>query len=152
MNKDDLTTWHHEEFWPRYRKFLETPYKNQWGPGGKGESLSKMLRINPSAALRDKMISSPDRFTEHRKILHINLGREQYDTYTKEKAQGGEKIYSNRQAKTWLNNYGWDDEIPDIESGKSQRLCKCGNPVHGPMYDKCTDCLMDVMPMLRLVK
>jgi hypothetical protein len=42
----------------------------------------------------------------------------------------------------WLNGERWNNEIVS-EEPKSQHVdyCECGQPTHGPSYDKCTSCL-----------
>jgi len=42
----------------------------------------------------------------------------------------------------WLNGERWNNEIVS-EEPKSQHIdyCKCGQPTHGPSFDKCAECL-----------
>lgn len=153
MNTEELTKWHNEVWWPAYNRFIRTPYPNQWGPGGKGESLKKLLTMKPSAELRSTMIKALEKQIEHRQLLGDRLkSKEAYEEYTAKLAKGGESIYKNRQSRTYIHNMGWYDEIPPIktQTTKQGKYCSCGQPVHGPMYDKCTDCLYT--PVLRIVK
>lgn len=146
MTKTELTTWFEDEWWPRYLNFVKTPFKTQWGAGAKGKALTKFLQINPSEELRTTMLNSIIAQTRHRRLLYDKLGSQKaYDNHTVPLAKGGEAVYQNRQGSTYLFNRGWTDEIPALEMDESEthasKVCQCGQPVHGPQYNKCTTCL-----------
>lgn len=152
MTKQELINWHNTEWWPRYQEFVKTPYQTQWGPGGKGESLKKILQLNPSEQLRNEMIAALIEQTRHRKKLYEKLGSKQaYEEYTSKQARGGESIYKNRHSRTYVHNMGWIDEIPSIMEhpvATGKKKCFCGKDVHGPRFDYCTEHL----PKLRAIK
>lgn len=153
MSKQDLIDWHNDVWWPRYRKFIETPYRTEWGPGGKGESLTKVLALKPSKELREDMIRSLIAQTDHRNKLYKKLGSmKAYENHTSKLAKGGESIYKNRHSRTYLHNMGWIDEIPTlmeaVKKTDDKKRCYCGQEVHGPAFDYCTDHL----PNLSLVR
>lgn len=154
MNTEELTIWHNTVWWPAYRRFLRTPYPNQWGPGDKGESLTKILTVKPSKELRNTMLTELEKQREHRQLLGDRLKSKQaYEAYTAPLAKGGEAIYKNRQSRTYIHNRGWVCDIPTLKTITAQpreRLCNCGQPVHGPWTDKCIDCLHPVH--LKIVK
>ena len=139
MNKTDLTDWHHNVFWPTYRNFLETPKKNQWGPGARGASLAKIIRLNPSEELRETIMASLSAQMRHRRVLADKLGLDGYEKLAAREAKGGESVYKNRQAITWIQNLGWDDEIPSIMEveKKGVRMCFCGRETMGPAFAHC---------------
>ena len=150
---EELVTWHNEEFWPTYCKFLETPVKNKWGPGGKGASLAKVLTKKPSKELREKIMFELIAQMRHRRELCNRMGISKYLEHTGELAKSGNgSVYKNRQATTYINQMGWFDEIPsiDLPSEVKKKFCHCGKPVHGPSFNVCTQCLAD--GNLRLVK
>lgn len=151
MTNLELEKWHHEEFWPAYKKFLFTPDpKTKWKPGAPGASEAKVLKLKPSKELREKIINKLELMTKHRQDLFDLLGFKEYHSYTSEMATGGEEIYKNRLATTWWNNRLWNTEIPDLPevskkwtvtaSPPKAKCCipGCNNDVHGPAYDKCT--------------
>jgi hypothetical protein len=154
MNKQELTDWHHNTFWPTYRQFLETPKKNQWGPGARGASLAKIIRLNPSEELRNTIMGSLIAQMRHRRVLADKLGYEAYEKHAAKNAKGGESVYKNRQATTWLQNMGWDDEIPSIMEVEQRaiRKCHCGEDTMGPKIPFCAEHYTDGMAKLRLVK
>jgi hypothetical protein len=146
MTKTELTQWFEDEWWPRYLNFVKTPFKTQWGAGAKGKALTKFLQVNPSEDLRTTMLNAIIAQTRHRRLLYDKLGSQKaYDNHTAPLAKGGEPVYQNRQGSTYLFNRGWTDEIPALDMGESEsktsKVCQCGQPVHGPQYDKCTSCL-----------
>ena len=160
MTKTDITNWHNDYWWPAYKLFINTPFKTvfdedpEYGPGGRGESLRKMLTLNPSEELRNKLLKKIKEQTNHRQTLGERLKSKQaYELYTAPLAKKvGLSIYKNRQSRTYIFNFGWEDEIPRIKTITAKppgKKCECGNPVHGPRFDKCTTCLF---PPLELVK
>jgi len=149
MTKTELEQWHDLEYWPIYLKFVKTPFATKWGAGGKGESQTKMLQINPSKELRDRIIMSLTAQMRHRRVLYDKLGSAKaYDDHTSELAKGGEAVYKNRQSRTYLHNKGWNDEIPPItEEQKTSDTTYCQTcnkrEVHGPKFSECSECLTD---------
>ena len=57
----------------------------------------------------------------------------------------GKKSYGIPTVQQWIKDGRYDDEFIEesfTTVGKQQvSLCECGQPVHGPMYHQCTDCL-----------
>lgn len=55
----------------------------------------------------------------------------------------GRKPAQPKMISAWLNAGRWSLEIASEETRKPKntRYCQCGQPVHGPDYDKCTGCL-----------
>lgn len=147
MNNTELEEWHDKVFWPKYCHLVVTPFKTDWGPGGKGESKKKIMQLKPSEDMRKRIELAIDAQTRHKRILYDKLGsRQAYNDYVAPLAKGGESIYKNRQAKTWIYNYGWDDEIPEIQSERQQimrsKTCKvkgCDRETHGPMFSVCSE-------------
>jgi len=154
MTNQELITWHNEEWWPRYRNFVETPVKNQRGPGGRGESLAKIIRMKSSQELRERLIANIIAQTRHRRMLCDKLGLDHYLKHTAKKAKGGESIYKNRRAVTYLNNMGWEDEIPSVTERirADVKKCFCGKDVHGPNYGFCAEHLSSKNRPMRMVK
>jgi len=155
MTKEDLTEWHHTVFWPNYCSFLETPIKTDYGPGGKGKSLAKILRMSPSKELREKIIFELLAQKRHRKSLADRLGIKAYLEYSGKLARKGETIYQNRQALTYLNGYGWEDDVPNLTEmaqKPEERICRCGKPTMGPKIPFCVECNAEEGARLRLVK
>lgn len=164
MNTEELTIWHNTIWWPAYRLFIETPFKTvygkdpEYGAGGRGESLKKILTLNPSEKLRETMITSLKEQTEHRQMLGERLKSIQaYELYTAPKAKKeGLSIYKNRQSRTYIYNLGWHDEIPHLKTVTAkppEKRCACGNPIHEaqPELGKCYECLYPP-PCLKIVK
>lgn len=148
----ELEDWHDQTYWPKYCQMLLTPTKTKWGPGGRGKSKAKILRMKPSKALREKIIQAIDKQTAHREQLCARLGIENYLKRTGDLAKTGNgDIYQNRQSLTWLNAMGWEDEIPNIPAFMTpvNKTCSCGQPVHGD-NSKCMDCLSEIAHRARM--
>jgi hypothetical protein len=159
MKKEDLTTWFNDEFWPLYQSFVKTPFPTKYKAGTKGEALKKILRENPSSDLRDRMLSAVREQIKHRKTIYNKAGSAQrYNEIT-----AYQKFYSNRHAVTWLNQMGWEDEIPgtteveELESGneiKAKICCHkdCNEPTEGQGIDWCFEHYPDTLGYTKMMK
>jgi len=147
VNKEDLTTWFSDQFWPAYKEMVKTPVVTKWTGGARGECLKKIYTLNPTADLRERIMHSVLEHKIHRKKLYSLLGTAQaYEEFTKYV-----KFYTNRDGKTWIFNLGWDDEIPELPEERAVKvasggfeICRepgCNRPVHGPRFDQCSECL-----------
>lgn len=145
MTKEELTIWFNNEFWEQYRTLVKTPFATKWKAGTKGEALKKILSLDPSETLRERIMMAIVAQINHRQKLYQQCGSMQaYLAKT-----NFDKFYSNRMASTWIFNMGWEDEIPQIEIAMQEPIgdsvfCankNCGFPVHGPEFKYCTLCL-----------
>lgn len=156
MNTQDLTDWFNAVFWVRYCHMLKVPHeKTKWGPGGKGKALKRILTLKPSKELRDKIELELIEQTRHRRLLCDKLGLTVYLKETATLAKNGNgDIYKNRQAVTWVNQMGWEDEVPEIEKEeiRDKKYCACGQETMGPAFTQCALCYADRTAKLRLVK
>jgi len=137
----EIDNWFETEFWPTYKQYVKTPFPNKWGAGAKGEAKTKASKIAKTKDLRDRIMMALRSQMNHRKKLYDNLGSmAAYNKYTDENR---DKIYANREAKTWFNNSGWDDEIPSLTEKTVPIqtdivLCSCGQKAtHGRMCSIC---------------
>lgn len=144
MTKTELTDWFETEFWPRYRTLTKTPFPTKWGAGKKGLALKSLITMDPSEALRDRILMAIAAQIKNRKQLYAQCGSMQ--AYEKKTNKDG--MYLTRMGSTWLNQMGYEDEIPPIEGaadevGESSVFCAnkgCGFPVHGSSFKYCTQC------------
>lgn len=127
MNKEDLTKWATDVFWSAYKGLVKTPFPTRYDGGARGEAIKKIITLNPSADLRGRIIDSIAAQMTHRRAFYNKCGSMQkYNSETNRI-----KFYCNRVGSTWINNRGWDDEIPSlIDEAKEQIACldKCSNP------------------------
>lgn len=144
MSTEELTLWFNDELWPRYTDLVKTPFATKYRAGSKGEALKKILTLKPSGELQSRIISATSEQHKHRNKLYGQVGSMQkYLAATK-----FEKFYANRMCVTWINQMGWEDEIPalsEINEAKQhlfgKALCikkECNYPIHGPSYTFCT--------------
>ncbi len=146
MTKDELTIWFTEQFYEQYRDLTKTPFATKYGMGSKGEALKKLLQMKPSDELRQRILFAIAEQKKHRKKLFDQCGSMQkYLEVTK-----FNKFYSTRMCSTWINQMGWEDEIPPVEEvaevteGLFAGRCKnanCVNPLHGVAFEYCSECL-----------
>jgi len=146
MNKDELTDWFMNVFWPGYKDLCKTPFVTKWTGGARGEALTKILQIKPAHDLRERIMMAIREHKIHRQKVYQDCGTAQkYNEHVKYN-----KFYCNRDARTWLHNSGFDDEIPDTVKEKEEEatggfeICKepgCNRPLHGPRFDQCSECL-----------
>lgn len=138
MTKEELTDWAMNIFWPLYTDLCKTPFPTKWKGGPRGAAVKKIQVLNPSEELRARIILGIQAQILHRKKLYQKLGSMQaWNTHTEKN-----KFYCNRNGETWINQIGWDDEIPQLEQDREVTVgskCFCGLPVHGPRFDKCTN-------------
>lgn len=133
MSKQDLEKWFNEEFWPLYLELVKTPEPTKYKAGTKGDALSKVLKEGYSKELRDRIIRALQAQIKHRRDLCQQCGSMQ--AYMARTAY--DKFYCNRNGRTWLNQCGWEDEIPSIMEEKAsivsdKPMCKeCQTPAHG---------------------
>jgi hypothetical protein len=143
MSNDDLTLWFNEVLWPSYGELVKTPFSTKYKSGSKGEALKKILTLKPNGDLQNRIAAALVEQRKHRKKLFEQVGSMQ--KYLEVTAY--DKFYANRMCSTWLNQMGWEDEIPpldDITENKSTLFgnarCQhsdCPNPIHGPSYVYC---------------
>jgi len=147
MTNEELTTWFNEQFWVQYQSLVKTPFPTKYKAGAKGEALKRIILIKPSEVLRQRILSAVIEQRKHRKKLYEQCGSMQkYLERT-----GYDKFYANRMGSTWLNQMGYEDEIPALDEMEKEgfnivngHCCKtvdCGSPVHGPNYSLCAQCL-----------
>ncbi len=144
MDNETLTHWFNDLLWPLYSDFVKTPFPTKYKQGSKGEALKKILTLKPSDALRMRISQAVIAQIRHRKELYRQSGS--MHKYLEVTAY--DKFYSNRMCSTWLNQMGWEDEIPALvdvveSSGASYAgaTCSekgCNTPIHGPSYVKCS--------------
>lgn len=147
MTKEELTNWFLEEFWPRYLTLVKTPFATKWRAGPRGQALQKIISMNPSEELRKTIVLAIEAQIHHRRKVFERYGS--METYTK--ATERNKLYCNRMGSTWLNQMGWMDEIPSIESKEEmavegQLMCLiegCNNYSMGPGIPYCASCYPD---------
>lgn len=141
MTKDELTDWFNAHLWPHYRDLTRAPFPTKWGAGVKGEALKRLLTMKPSEELRNRIMDAISEQIMHRNKLYEQCGSMQkYLEVTK-----GLKIYLTRHCATWLNQLGFEDEIPTINETLTEhdividrRKCKhCDQPVYGPRFEVC---------------
>ena len=143
MSNADLTLWFNEVLWPSYGELVKAPFATKYKAGSKGEALKKVLTLKPSADLQNRIAMALIEQRKHRKKLFEQSGSMQkYLEITKY-----EKFYLNRMCVTWINQMGYEDEIPalaDVAKDRSAlfgnpRCCAdgCSNPIHGPSFDSC---------------
>lgn len=136
MNKQELTDWAIDIFWPSYKNLCKTPFPTKWMGGPRGAAVKKIQILNPSEDLRQRILAGIQAQIIHRNKLYQKLGSMQaWNNHTEKN-----KFYCNRNGETWINQIGWDDEIPQIEGdGLKQGIkkCHCGRDVHGPQFDEC---------------
>ncbi len=142
MTSEELTQWFSEVLWPAYRQLVKTPYVTKFGAGSKGESLKKILTMKPSEKLRERIVMAIAAQTRHRKKTFDACGSMQaYLVKTK-----FNKFYANRMGSTYLNQMGWEDEIPDAMVVAAEvvqtDVCTCARmdctePTHGPGFSVC---------------
>jgi len=143
MSNADLTLWFNEVLWPSYNELVKTPFATKYRSGSKGEGLKKILTLKPNADLQNRISSALTEQRKHRKKLFEQCGSMQ--KYLE--ATSYEKFYANRMCVTWINQMGWEDEIPaldEITENKSSLFgnarCQhdgCANAIHGPSYIYC---------------
>jgi hypothetical protein len=144
VNKEELAGWFDAHMWPLYKDLCATPFPTKWKQGPRGDALKKVLTLNPSEELRDRILDSISSQIIHRKELYEKAGSMQaYIEIT-----SAQKFYCNRQCVTWINQMGWEDEIPTLTEIRTDReqieatgKCKhqgCNSPLHGPRFDVCT--------------
>jgi len=146
MTKDELTIWFTEKFYEQYRDLTKTPFATKYGMGSKGEALKKLLQMKPSDELRQRILFAITEQKKHRKKLFDQCGSMQkYLEVTK-----FNKFYSTRMCSTWINQMGWEDEIPEVHEVDERQhnlfegRCKnetCAKPIHGPDFEYCSECL-----------
>lgn len=118
MNKAELEGWFETAFWPAYKQLVKTPFPTKYKQGTKGSALKKILSLNPSEELRERIMAALGAQIRHRRSLYESLGSEQaYIEYT-----AYNRFYTNRHGETWINQMGWTDEIPSIQEVNEERL------------------------------
>jgi hypothetical protein len=143
MSNADLTLWFNEVLWPSYGEFVKTPFVTKYKAGSRGEALKKILSLKPSMELQNRIAMAIIEQRKHRKKLFEQCGSMQkYLEITK-----FDKFYSNRLCVTWINQMGWEDEIPalaDVVEDKNvlfgHTRCShngCANSIHGPSFIHC---------------
>lgn len=143
MNSVDLTLWFNEVLWPSYGELVKTPFATKYRAGSKGEALKKILTLKPNADLQNRIAMAIREQRKHRKKLFEQSGSMQ--KYLEVTAY--EKFYANRMCITWINQMGYEDEIPalaDVVDDKHALFgnprCSydgCANPIHGPSFVHC---------------
>ncbi len=146
MTNSELAEWFSESFWAPYKVLVKTPFVTKYKAGPKGEALKIILRLNPSEALRDRISMAIAAQIDHRKKLIQDCGSMQ--AYLE--ATRYQKFYANRMGSTWLNQMGWEDEIPSLAETRIEgaavesAFCAtpdCAFPTHGPAFKYCTQCV-----------
>ena len=143
MSNADLTLWFNEVLWPSYGELVKAPFVTKYRAGSKGEALKKIVTLKPSMELQERITMAITEQRKHRKKLFEQTGSMQkYLEVTKY-----DKFYANRMCVTWINQMGWEDEIPavvDVFDGDSSlfgnTVCShigCGISVHGPSFHHC---------------
>ena len=118
MTKSQLTDWFETEFWPLYLELVKQPrlkngkrFPTDFGAGDKGEALKAMDKLNPSRDIRGRIMAHLAMQIENRQELLERCGTvESYKATVK-----FQKFYCNRHGKTWINNFGWHGEPPELE-------------------------------------
>lgn len=140
MTTTELEKWALEVFWPAYKDLCKTPFATQWTGGQRGETIKKILELKPSEDLRNRMLYSIAAQKKHRRALYDVCGSmAAYEAKIKYN-----KLYNNRDGRTWIFNKGWNDEIPSISEIKEThapgaKCIHCGEEVHGPRFNVCTE-------------
>jgi len=145
MTNADLTLWFHEVLWPSYGELVRCPHPTKYRAGSKGESLKKVITLKPSAELQRRIVQAITEQRKHRRKLYEKSGSMgKYLEVTRY-----EKFYANRMCVTWLNQMGWEDEIPAIDEVVDHKRtmfggarCQhdgCALAIHGPSYIYCTE-------------
>lgn len=143
MSNADLTLWFNEVLWPSYAELVKTPFATKYRAGSKGEALKKIITLKPSMELQNRIAMAVAEQRKHRKKLFEQSGSMQkYLVVTKY-----EKFYANRMCVTWINQMGYEDEIPALADTVDRErtmfgAVRCGHPdcdfpVHGPSFDYC---------------
>ena len=143
MTNEELTIWFNDEFWPQYQELVKTPFPTKYKAGAKGEALKRIILIKPSSALRERITNAVVEQKRHRKKLYEQCGSMQ--KYLERTSF--DKFYANRMGSTWLNQMGYEDEIPILDEIETKHnnlfggdRCQtegCMYPVHGPGYNLC---------------
>lgn len=143
----EVSDWFCNEFWPLYREFVKTPQPNQWGAGGRGAALKIAETKRYGAETRDRIMQALRAQISHRrKVYDVCGSMRAYDEYTAKNKS--ETVYHNRQGKQWLNQKGWEDEIPTLPerdpvvvegSGELCHRCRKKETM-GPRFSLCDDC------------
>lgn len=97
---------------------------------GKGAAIKAWDKLKPDAELEKKMI----------------LALDAQKRYRKEAKQAGEFVPDWCGPAVWLNQMRWLDEIgshAELKENIEAKFCECGKPVHGPKFDKCTNCFAE---------
>ncbi len=126
MKKDELQKWAIEIFWSAYTGLVKTPVPTKFTAGARGEAVKKVLTLNPPADLRKRIIDSISAQMKHRRDLFNKCGSMQKYISETDKV----KFYCNRNGATWLNQYGWEDEIPSMIDEKKiyhDAVLRCSN-------------------------
>lgn len=121
--KEAIKEWFLHEYWPTY--------PGKWCRGGKG-SRSTCLNL-----MLDKW--QPDE-AERRRILGNLKAQILHDR----KVPDGQRKWW-KMCDTYTRNGLWEDEIEPLEEPLKnvlKKCTKCHQPVHGPTYTLCTDCLL----------
>lgn len=120
--KEAISEWFCTQYWPTY--------PGKWCRGGKG-SRSTCLNL-----MLDKW--QPDE-AERRRILGNLKAQILHDR----KVPDGQRKWW-KMCDTYTRNGLWEDEIEPLEDPIKNELpkCSCGQPVHGPKFNLCQDCLL----------
>jgi len=156
MTKAELTEWFSDTFWQTYLLLVKTPFPTKFKQGNRGQALQKILSMNPSADLRERIQASLLAQIRNRKKLYSQCGSMQKYIERTEY----QKLYANRHCSTWLNQMGYEDEIPTIEQVELETpgvalTCQnkdCNEERMGPTVPWCQRCYPDTLcwtPLLR---
>jgi len=144
MSNSTITLWFNEVFWSSYGELVKCPYVTKWKTGARGEALKKILTMQPSMKLQDRIAAALVAQRRHRQALFDQCGSMQKYLV----ATHYNKFYANRLCSTWINQMGWEDEIPVLEiqsesttimfDGARCQYDGCVYPIHGPSYTYCS--------------
>lgn len=145
MTKEELIQWFNDEFWEQYQEMVKAPFPTKYKAGAKGEALKRLITIDPSEKLRQRIASAVTEQRRHRKKLYDHCGSMQ--KYLERVSF--DKFYANRGGSAWLNQMGWEDEIPILDfaqiehdqvfGGNRCKVENCVFPIHGPDYEYCAE-------------
>lgn len=145
MSNASITLWFNEVFWPSYNALMKCPFATKWKSGARGEALKKILTMQPSMKLQERIAAALVAQRRHRTALGEQCG----SMHGYLQATKFNKFYANRMCSTWINQMGWEDEIPVLEVKSESTVvmfdgarCQhdgCVMPIHGPSYIYCAE-------------
>ena len=97
--------------------------------GSKASALKQVKLLKPDEQLRKEIMD----YTREKAII-----------WDRKKKQG-EQMRFWQDVERMVKNRFWDDDLPaSYETNTihhAERTCHCGEPVHGPSFALCTECL-----------